>query len=109
MARLEIVNGEPERRVIVTLSRRNLLALLQKLDMDGSFRQIENNDCYEDGQRTPWDPGEELLSELAKTKLVLRSEDDAEHYASRPAAPGPMHPATETFIREKGGWSPCQG
>jgi len=29
---------------------------------------------------------------------VLRSEDDDEHYAARPAPPGPMHPATESFI-----------
>lgn len=67
MARLEIVNARSERKVIVTLSRRNLLALLQKLDMPGSAREIVNNDCYEDGAQTPFHPAEEALSDLPRT------------------------------------------
>lgn len=88
MARLHIQNGA-DRRVEVTLSRRNLLTLLHKLDMPGSARQIENNDCWEDGEQTPY-PG---------TTLVLRCEDDEEHYGSRPSGPGVMHPDSETFVR----------
>jgi hypothetical protein len=65
----------------VTLSTRNLLALLHKAEhFPGSARQIESDDCV---------PG---------WRLVVRSETDAEHYGSRPAPPGPMHPATERFI-----------
>ena len=103
MARLHIMNFEGERRVEVTLSRRNLLALIHKLDMPGSRRQIENNDCFEDGVQTPWFPGEEQLSELPRTTLVLRCEDDGEHYGKRAAGPGLMHPETECFVRECGG------
>ena len=103
MARLHIMNLERERRVEVTLSRRNLLTLLQKLDMAGSMRQIENNDCIEDGVQTPFHPHELEASDLPRTTLVLRCEDDAEHYAKRPAGPGAMHPATERFVQEHGG------
>lgn len=103
MARLHIMNFEGGRRVEVTLSRRNLLTLLHKLDMPGSARQIENNDCFEDGAQTPWYPGEEAGSLLPRTTLVLRCEDDAEHYGRRPAGPGLMHPATEQFVQEHGG------
>jgi hypothetical protein len=98
MARLEIFNLRQGRRVVVTLSRRNLLALLHKIDMPGSAREIKNTDCYEDGIQTPYYPGEEATTALPRTTLVLRSEDDDEHYAARPAPPGPMHPATEAFI-----------
>lgn len=98
MARLEIFNLRQGRRVVVTLSRRNLLALLHKIDMRGSARQIENNDSYEDGIQTPYYCGEEAATALPRTTLVLRSEDDDEHYGARPAPPGPMHPATEAFI-----------
>jgi hypothetical protein len=103
MARLHIMNLDGERRVEVILSRRNLLTLLHKLDMPGSMRQIENNDCYEDGVQTPFYPGEEECSDLPRTTLVLRCEDDEEHYAKRPAGPGLMHPATEAFVQEQGG------
>lgn len=106
MARLHIMNLKGERRVEVILSRRNLLTLLHKLEMSGSRRQIENNDCYEDGVQTPWAPHEVEASELPRTTLVLRCEDDAEHYAKRPAGPGLMHPATERFVAEHGGALP---
>jgi hypothetical protein len=94
------MNLENERRVEVVLSRRNLLALLHKLDMPGSARQLENNDCWEDGRQTPYYPGEELGTDLARTVLVLRCEDDDEHYGKREAPPGAMHLETEAFIAE---------
>jgi hypothetical protein len=84
MARLELTPGV----VTVTLSRRNLLALLQKLDWPDSARTITNGDCYRDGL-----PVDNVL-------LVLRGEDDDEHYARRQEPPGPMHPLTEVFIVE---------
>lgn len=103
MARLHIMNIDGRRRVEVVLSRRNLLTLLHKLDMPESLRQIENNDCWEDGAQTPWYPGEESMSPLPVTTLVLRCEDDDEHYGRRAVGPGPMHPKTEEFVREHGG------
>ncbi len=102
MARLHIMNFEGERRVEVTLSRRNLLALLHKLDMPGSTRQLENTDCYEDGVPTSSSLGEDQAPPPATT-LVLRCEDDDEHYARRALGPGFMHPDTERFVRERGG------
>lgn len=65
----------------VTLSRRNLLALLHKLEMPGSARTILSMDNEEPG----W-------------TLIVRSEDDEEHYGSRGFGPGPMHPMTELSI-----------
>jgi hypothetical protein len=100
---MHIMNFDDVRRVEVTLSRRNLLTLLHKLDMAGSRRQIENNDCWEDGVQTPWYPHEQDSSVLARTTLVLRCEDDDEHYAKRPVGPGPMHPLTEAFVQQYGG------
>jgi len=102
MARLHIMNFERERRVEVTLSRRNLLALLHKLDMPGSVRQLENTDCYEDGVPTSLPLGEDQ-AQLPPTTLVLRCEDDDEHYARRVLGPGFMHPETERFVKERGG------
>jgi hypothetical protein len=86
MARCEIVEG---RIVVVTLSRRNLAALTHKLDWPGSFRTIVNRDVHRDGAHAP---------EMA---LVLRCEDDDEHYARRRA--GLMHPDTEEFIARRAG------
>lgn len=103
MARLEILRVGGERLVVVTLSRRNLLALLHKLEMPGSQRTIENNDCYEDGEQTPWYPGEDEQTALPRTTLVLSCEDDSEHYGRRPVGPGVMHPATERYVEAHGG------
>jgi hypothetical protein len=64
--------------VEIVLSRRNLLALLQKLDMEGSARTIIG-----------WDTSGDV-------PISVRSENDAEHYVGR--KPGPMHSATEKFI-----------
>jgi len=108
MARVHLTNGDRERQIAVTLSRRNLLALLHKLDTPGSARTLMNGDCWEDGTHTPW-PGKPGESALPQTLLVLHCEDDLEHYAARPEPPGKMHAATETFVRENGGWSPTYG
>lgn len=67
----------------IVLSRRNLLALLHKLDMPGSQRTI--------------------IGRADGVAVIVRSEDDEVHYAhpSRVGeAPGEMHPATESFIAE---------
>jgi hypothetical protein len=95
MAKLEITDYDgvlptPTMMAKVTLSQRNLLALLHKLDMPGSARRLENNVVYLDGE----------LSD--STILVLCCENDDEHYAD-PARlggpPGEMHPDTEEFVR----------
>lgn len=78
------------RQAKVTLSRRNLLTLLHKLDMPGSARRIENNVVYVDG---------ELNDEIM---LVLCCEDDEEHYADPDRLGGPagrMHPESEAYVR----------
>lgn len=68
--------------VTVVVSRRNVLALLHKLDMEGSARTLVKDD--------------------PTGRLILQVEDDQEHYATRPeGAPGEMHPATETFIQSR--------
>ncbi|GIK83199.1 MAG: hypothetical protein BroJett024_43040 [Alphaproteobacteria bacterium] len=67
---------------MVTLSRRNLLALLHKLQMPGSARSLTTDyDCPEG-----W-------------SLIVRSESDGEHYGTRSEPPGPLHPASELFVR----------
>lgn len=68
----------------VTLSRRNLLALLQKLEMQGSARTLTSEDCPEG------------------LELVVRAEEDDHHYGSRSEPPGPMHPRTESFLQGLG-------
>ena len=102
MARLHIMNFESERRVEVTLSRRNLLALLHKLDMPGSTRQLENTDCYEDGIQISPSLGQDPTP-FPPTTLVLGCEDDDEHYARRALGPGVVHPDTEQFVQNRGG------
>lgn len=77
--RLDIqkMNSEKNEDVfVVTFSRRNILALLHKLDMKGSARRLEK-----------------LVDEGL---LVVTVEEDEEHYSGQPA--GPMHPETEKFI-----------
>jgi len=108
MARVHVTNGDHERTIAVTLSRRNLLALLHKLDTPGSARTIINGDSWEDGVQTPW-PGKAGETALPPTLLVLRCEDDLEHYAARPQPPGEMHPQTEEYVRKNGGWSRTDG
>ena len=83
--RLDLKTGD-ETLLFVTLSRRNLLSLLQKLSMPGSARTLFSANCYRDGER-----GEDLL-------LVVSVEEDEEHYSSRGFPRGLMHPATEQFL-----------
>jgi len=98
MARLDLrLNDDGAGVAVVTLSRRNLLTLLHKLDMPGSARTITNSDCHLNHELT-----DRLL-------LILRAEDDEKHYSERLEPPGPMHPASEAFVRRHGGWSPLQG
>lgn len=66
----------------VTLSRRNILALLHKLDWEGSARTIQK-EC-----------GNGMI-------LTLVAEEDDEHYDGN--EPGVMHTATESFIQSYGG------
>jgi len=62
----------------LTLSKRNLLTLLHKLEMPGSQRTIIK----------PTPEGRAIVSVIS----------DEEAYRNR--APGEMHPDTETFIRD---------
>lgn len=81
--RLHFEEGEGVDAVRVVLSRRNLLSLLHKLDMEGSARTLVKHGCER------------------HAVLVVQCEDDAEHYASRPeGGPGPMHPLTEAYVHE---------
>lgn len=72
--------------VFVVLSRRNLFALLHKLEMPGSARTLLCGDNPIDGKPT------------SDVVLVVHAEDDEPHYATRIAPPGPMHPATECAL-----------
>ena len=79
-------------QVEVTLSRRNLLALLHKVDMPGSARRIESRDAR-------------VMGRTAELVLVVRCEGDEEHYngprrRARGKA-GRMHRFTEAFIGER--------
>lgn len=60
--------------VVLTLSRRNLRALLSKLDWPESARTLVSPD----------------------RDFIVRAEEDDVHYAGR--TPGPMHPRTEAEI-----------
>jgi len=91
VARSNIFHNGEKVCVEVVLSRRNLLALLHKLDMEGSARTLHNNDSYIEGNQS---------SHL----LILKCEDDDEHYAKRESGViGVMHADTETHIAENGG------
>jgi hypothetical protein len=72
--------------LLVTLSRRNLLALLAKLDEPASWRTIVGGYVYCD---------EELFDGV---RLAVRAEPDELHYADR-EPPGPMLPSTEAAVR----------
>jgi hypothetical protein len=63
--------------VIVKLSRRNILTLLHKLEMDGSACSIIKPD-----------------------DTVVMVEPDEIHYEGRENGPGVMHPETEQFVAD---------
>ena len=69
-----------DKHIIITLSRRNLLALLTKLEHPDSHKGIFMEHAH--GDATLW----------------VFAEDDDTHYADRPYGPGPMHPTTERDI-----------
>jgi len=81
------------RQLLLTLSRRNLLAILHKLDMPDSAIRIDNGDCYVDGE-----PVEHFV-------FTLTAEDDETHYThplrTHKGYAGPMHLETEAFIHGK--------
>lgn len=66
---------EPDGSVV--LSRRNLLTLLAKLD---GF---------------PEDSALTIIGGSFAKGLVVKAEEDEEHYGVRPVGPGVMHPDTE--------------
>jgi hypothetical protein len=66
----------------ITLSQRNLLALLAKLDGYPPDSVCTITTTGPDGPM-----------------LVVHAEDDEEHYGERPEPPGPMVPDTEARIR----------
>jgi hypothetical protein len=67
-----------EEQIEITLSKRNLLALVHKLDMEGSNRTLDWQD---------WDG----------LRLTVHCEPDGVHYMDR--EPGTMHPLSEEFIQ----------
>jgi hypothetical protein len=69
--------------VMVTLSRRNLLTLLAKLDGHPS-----NSACTI------------VLPGVEGPELLVRAEENEAHYQSRGAPPGSMHPDTESRLWE---------
>ena len=71
--------------VVVTLSKRNLLTLLHKVDDPLSTRMLVGGYTYLDG------------GFFDGIELVVRCEPDNAHYADR-EAPGPVHPRAEAFI-----------
>lgn len=77
---MRLLQGAAE--IKVTLSRRNLLALLHKLDWEGSERTIQK--LTDDG-----------------TTLTVIAENNDEHYGDSVA--GTMHDETEQFIESYGG------
>lgn len=81
--------------IVVTLSKRNLLALLHKVDDPNSARTIESYNAYdEDGNQMT----------MGDSYFAVVAEPDADHYADRkPFEVGTMHPATEDFIQTNKG------
>lgn len=73
--------------VIVTLSKRNLLSLLQKVDDATSARTLVGSYVYEDAR---------LLDGI---ELVVCCEPDKQHYADR-EPPGAVHPRAEAFVAQ---------
>jgi hypothetical protein len=75
-----------DRVVLVTLSQRNLAALLHKLTIDGSARMLFSGDVYRDGLA------------VEEPVLIVRCETDHEHYSGRPEPAGEMLPDSEAYI-----------
>lgn len=71
-------------RIRVTLSRRNLVSLLSKLDGHPPDSAVQIEREVDSG----W-------------TLIVHGEEDAEHYDDRPDPAGPMHPDTEKALQEE--------
>jgi hypothetical protein len=71
--------------LLVTLSKRNLLALLQRVDDPFAMRLLTGGYVYRDRELTDG------------ITLIVGCQPDEEHYADR-EAPGRMKPSTEAFI-----------
>lgn len=74
-------------KVEVTLSERNLLTMLDKLQWEDSSREIQSNDVR--------NPDGEYLNGIL---FCLHAETDEEHYGRRLDPPGAMHPDTEAAL-----------
>lgn len=71
--------------VIVTLSRRNLLTLLHKLERGRSACTLVSGNAYRD------------QVEIDDMQLVVTAEPDERHYADR-EPPGTVHPLEEAYL-----------
>lgn len=86
---MKVQVNETTGAVTVTLSKRNLLSLLHKVDQEWSAATIvrDANPAAPDREPTLW----------------VTAETDEVHYADPErlgAGPGIMHPATESFVAE---------
>lgn len=88
--RLEIETSENNQQIVrVILSRRNLMALLDKLDWNDSACTIfGSHSIFVDG----------VKQESNHISLFVSAENNDDHYVNR-EHPGVMHPATEATIR----------
>lgn len=81
----------------IVLSRRNLLTLLHKLDVEGSNRTITKTFRAEMGH------GCSLCHKFHEHDhlIFVSSESDEEHYKHTELPPGKMTPDTEEYIKER--------
>ncbi len=93
---LTLVETKRGTTAVVVLSRRNLLSLLHKLEMNRSARTITSGNGY----RVTQDGTPRIAHDI---ELIVKSETDAEHYGERPFPAGAMHPDTEAFIADSSG------
>ena len=79
---MRVEYNDPETQlpfIRVVLSRRNLRALLAKLDIEDSKRALFTTDRH-------------------NRLVIVSAEDDDVHYVHR--EPGPLHPATEAVLKQ---------
>ena len=72
--------------ITVVLSRRNLLTLLTKLDVEWSEKTIHSMNAFNHEG--------EPIHDLS---VYVKAEGDYEHYGDR--TPGPVHPETERALK----------
>lgn len=78
--KVKVTRVDVENYVEVKLSKRNLLTLLHKLEMEGSKRTILRRDGMD--------------------HLTVTAESDEAHYTEDRPQAGKMHPETEAYIKE---------